>query len=217
MANRALRALPGTAVDTAAKLHADAIRSVANAGYSCIIRYVPHVGSSGAFDIDAEELGAILGAGLAVMLVQHVRVPGWNPADVSGAADGDRAVAFAKTAGYAEGAHVFVDLEGISGTAAATKSFAEDWARRVRAGGFSAGAYVGYSVPLSPEALYLLHGINSYWSDLGPRHVATRGFALKQHATITLNGIKYDPNTIQIDGRGETPVWMTPVRDTPSV
>jgi hypothetical protein len=210
-------AIPGSVVDTAAKLHADAIHGVARAGYSCIIRYVPHVGSTGALDIDSQELGAILDGGLALMLVQHVRAPGWDPASFSGTADAARAVEFARNAGYSEGAHLFVDLEGISGTGSATKKFAEDWASRVRAGGYLAGAYVGYAVPLTAQELYLLHGINTYWSDLGPRHVATRGFAMKQHATISLNGIPYDPDTIQRDARGETPIWMTSAPDVPNV
>ncbi len=209
MAKRIEPARAGSAVDTSAKLGLDAIGSVAAAGYACIIRYVPHVGSPGAFDIDEGELNAILNAGLAVMLVQHPRKPGWDPGTVSGTEDADLAVARARGAGYLPGAHLFVDLEGISGTVAATTQYANDWAARVRAANYLAGAYVGFAVPLSPRQLYALPDINSYWSDIGPRHVDTRGFAMKQQPTVVLNGIPYDPDTIQADGRGETPIWMT--------
>jgi hypothetical protein len=213
MSYRAQPAFPSRAVDTSAKLHADAVSNVKAAGYSCIIRYVPHAGSQGTLDIDAAERAAIVDGGLALMLVQHVRAHGWDPGSVSGKADGEYAVQFARQAGYERGAHLFVDLEDIVGSAQATKKYAEDWAKAVIFGGYLAGAYVGYNVPLTPQQLYYLHGINSYWSDLGPRHVDTRGFAMKQHATIVINGIKYDPNDIQPDGRGETPRWMVAVSD----
>lgn len=206
-------AAPSNAVDTAAKLNPAAVASVKAADFACIIRYVPHQGSTGALDIDAKELNAILDGGLALMLVQHVRPVGWNPALVSGKEDGLKAVEFAERAGYAKGAHLFVDLEGIAGTAAATKEFAEEWAKTVRDGGFEAGAYVGFNVPLTAQQLFFLHGINSYWSDLGPRHVDRRGFAMKQHATIIINGIPYDPDTVEPDQFGDTPRWMVKVSD----
>ncbi|HXK18148.1 MAG TPA: glycoside hydrolase domain-containing protein [Polyangiaceae bacterium] len=197
-------------MDTAAKLTSAMIEQVKKRGYSCLIRYVPHVGSIGAHDIDVAELNEILDSGLALMLVQHVRVPGWVPSN--GGFDGERAAEWAKRCGYAQGAHIFVDLEGIAGTRAVTREYAEDWARCVKAAGYAAGAYVGYAVPLNAADLYALRGINSYWSDLGPRQVETRGFAMKQHTQIVIGGLPFDPDTIQLDAKGETPIWM---RDVP--
>lgn len=199
----------GSALDTAAKLTPEIIARVkATRSPDCLIRYVPHVGSPGSHDIDATELKAITKAGLALMLVQHVRLPGWNPDHCSGFGDGNMAAQRALAAGYALGAHIFVDLEGISGTGLGTKVYAEDWARGVTSAGYLAGCYVGYSVPLDAQGLYLLHGISSYWSDMGPRAVAHRGFAMKQHATILVDGIPFDPSTITPDAKGETPMWM---------
>ncbi len=208
MPNIAQRSKPGRAVDTDAKLKAAQIDAIRTAGYSCVIRYVPLPGISAATDIDAAELVAILGANLGVMLVQHTRFAGWNPANHSGKTDAQAAIAAAQEAQYIAGAHLFVDLEGIDGTAAATIQFANDWADAIVSAGYLAGAYVGFDVPLTPEQLYELHRINSYWSSEGPRSVATRGFAMKQGATLTIDGVEVDPNVIQLDEKNETPVWM---------
>ena len=202
------RATPCLAVDTAAKLDGATIQAVRAANYACLIRYVNLPGVSPQRDIDAAELSAILDAGLALMLVQHVRYPGWDPARASGVTDANAAIETARNARYRRGAHLYVDLEGINGTAAATIQFANDWASTVVAAGYLAGAYIGYNVPLSPEQIYDLHLVTSYWSDQGPRKVATRGFAIKQHAQIKLHGVDFDPDTIQNDLEGETPAWM---------
>ena len=202
------RAQPCMAVDTAAKLDAATIQAVRAANYACIIRYVNLPGVSPQRDIDSAELSTILDGGLALLLVQHVRYPGWNPAHASGVTDAQAAIETARNARYRRGAHLYVDLEGINGTAAATIQFANDWASAVVAAGYLAGAYIGYNVPLSPEQIYDLHLVTSYWSDLGPRKVATRGFAIKQHAQINVHGVDFDPDTIQTDLKGETPAWM---------
>jgi hypothetical protein len=195
-------------VDASAKLTPDNIDSVAADGYKGIVRYVPLPGVVAASDIDAGELEAIVGGGLGLMLVQHVRYPGWNPALYKGAHDAAVAVQSAMAAGYPAGAHIFVDLEGIKGTAHATITFANDWADAVVAAGYRAGCYVGYAVPLTPEQLYDLHDVNSYWSDAGKRAVATRGFAIKQRPQIFIDNVPFDPDDVEPDQLGETPYWM---------
>jgi hypothetical protein len=195
-------------VDTSAKLTAGIVGPLVDAGYQGVVRYVHLPGVQGTWDIDPVELKALLDGGLGLMLVQHVRYPGWDPAKCSGAEDAGTAIASAKAAGYLAGAHIFVDLEGISGTGDATTQYATDWAAAVVAAGYKAGCYVGYSVPLTPAQLYALENINSYWSDAGPRSVATRGFAIKQHAEIHLGGIPFDPDDVAPDVLGDTPVWM---------
>jgi hypothetical protein len=194
-------------VDTDVKLSADLIARIRAEGYSGVARYVPLPNNGAGSDIDATELAAILDGGLGLLLVQHVRKPPWNPAAHSGEADAHMALEFARAAGYEPRSHIFLDLEGIAGTGPDTKSFAETWAAVIAAGGYSAGCYVGYEVPLSAQELYDLHTINSYWSDAGPRAVAVRGFAIKQHAQIIIAGVPFDPDTIQLDARGDTPIW----------
>jgi hypothetical protein len=199
---------PGRIVDTSTKLTPSALRSVSGAGFAGVARYVPLPGNRPENDIDAVELASILDNNLGLLLVQHVRKPPWDPALHPGVADASAAVEFARAAGYPEGGHIFVDLEGISGTALGTKKFAEDWAKAVLDAGYRAGCYVGFEVPLSPEQLFELRHINSYWSDAGPRAVATRGFAIKQQAGITIDGVRYDPDIVQTDKLGDTPFWL---------
>ena len=196
-------------VDTAAKLTEVVIAQVAGAGYRGIARYVPLPGNSAKADIDAVELRAILDAGLALLLVQHVRRPGWNPGKCSGENDALAGIKAAREAGYLEGAHIFIDLEGVEGSAVATRAFAEEWAATVVQAGYRAGCYVGYGVPLSASQLYDLHSIDSYWSDAGPRTVATRGFAIKQRQPgIRIGGVGFDVDVVQPDRLGDTPSWM---------
>jgi hypothetical protein len=197
----------GHIVDTTAKLSAEHIQPLLDADYRGVARYLRLPGLSDVQDIDASELTALVNGGLGVLLVQHVRYPGWNPANYAGAVDAAAATVQATAAGYPMGAHIFVDLEGISGTAADTAKFANDWADAVVAAGYLAGCYVGYNVPLSPAELYELHRVNSYWSDPGPRKVATRGFAIKQAAQIMISGLKFDPNVVARDNEDETPRW----------
>lgn len=196
-------------VDTNVRLGPEVLTNVKNAGFAGVVRYLPLPNVSGAKDVSADEVDAIMEAGLGLMLVQHVRFPHWDPRDHAGAIDANVAVSYAVQAGYMPGAHIFLDLEGIlAGTGKATKRFAEAWAATILAAGYLAGCYVGFDVPLSPQDLYFLHGINSYWSDAGPRSVDVRSFAIKQHAGIVIAGVPFDPDSVQPDRRGETPFWM---------
>jgi hypothetical protein len=200
---------PCRIVDTNVRLGPDILQQVRVAGYSGVVRYLPLPGVAATKDVHQDEVGSIMEVGLGLLLVQHVRFPHWDPRDHAGAADALAAVQFAQQAGYLAGAHIFLDLEGIvAGTGKATKAFAEAWATTVTQAGYLAGCYVGFDVPLNPAELFELRKINSYWSDAGPREVAVRGFAIKQHAEIFIAGTPFDPDTVQPDHRGETPIWM---------
>jgi hypothetical protein len=59
---------------------------------------------------------------------------------------------------------------------------------------------------------------HSYWSDAGPRSVATRGFAMKQLSPeVTIDGVGFDPDTLRADALGDTPFWMTASVPLPQV
>lgn len=196
-------------VDTSAKLTAANVESLLAADYAGVVRYVRLPNVNDTWDIDGAELDVIVNGGLGLLLVQHVRYPGWSPGTCSGAADASAALERATAAGYEAGAHIFLDLEGIRGTAQATIEFANDWADAIVGAGYGAGCYVGYAVPLTPVQLYDLHKVDSYWSDAGNRAVATRGFAIKQRPEIHIDNVPYDPDDVAPDGKGETPRWMT--------
>jgi Rv2525c-like, glycoside hydrolase-like domain len=205
----AIQRIPtGKIVDTRAKLTSANVLSLVGAGYSGVVRYVPLPGLTGSGDIDAVECQAIVTGGLGLMLVQHSRYPGWNPAAHKGAEDAAAALERASAAGYLPGAHIFVDLEGIKGTAHATIVYANEWADAIVSAGYRAGCYVGYQVPLTPIQLYDLHDVDSYWSDFGQRSVATRGFAIKQHQQTYIDGLPFDLDDVAPDHLGETPFWL---------
>lgn len=198
-------ATPGPWVDTSFPLTQHVCDALKAAGKVGVVRYVPLPGNSSHGDITAAELVAICGAGLECLLVQHVRLPGWDPGKHDGAGDGSMAGLVAYEAGYPDGAHVFLDLEGIHGSPFDTTGFAVDWQHRVMGNNLNAGLYVGYAVPLHPADLYELPGFDCYWSDAGPRHVATRGFAIKQGPEVTIAGVKFDTNTVAADLLGGLP------------
>lgn len=205
---------PGPWCDTNTVLTVRTLDALRAAGRLGVARYVPLPGNNPAGDISAEELGRVLGEGLQLLLVQHVRAGDththlWDPGVHSGEDDARAACAAAKAAGYPEGAHLYLDLEAVGGTKVATVGFCLEWQRIALAEGYRAGLYVGYSVPLSPVDLYELAGFDSYWSDAGRRQVATRGCAIVQGAEVTIGGVKFDLDTMSADGLGGLPMVAT--------
>jgi hypothetical protein len=205
-------------VDTNAKLTAQSAQQLAAATYQgsaieFIARYVS-LGAPSPGDITGDEVNAILAAGLALLLVQHVRNPGWTPSGAQGTSDGQHAAAHASSVGYAAGAHLVMDLEGVAaGTPAqAVIDHVNGWASAVIQAGYQAMLYVGYEAILTPQQLYeALPDIHRYWSDFGNRSVATRGFCMKQvSGTTHLAGVPFgiDPDQITADAKGDRPTWM---------
>jgi hypothetical protein len=203
-------------VDTNAKLTAQSAQSLRGANYQgqtieFVARYVS-IGAAAPGDITPQELETILGAGLALLLVQHVRLPGWVPSGAQGAMDGGHAAESATAAGYPQTAHIVLDLEGVApGTSAdAVIGHANAWSAAVVAAGYQAMLYVGYNAILTPQQLYDLPDFNRYWSDFGERQVAVRGFCMKQlSGTTELPGVPFgiDPDRIMADAKGDLPTW----------
>jgi hypothetical protein len=209
-------ATEGRWLDTATKLTLASAKGVF--GFSsdpaqCIkgvIRYVPLPGNNPAQDIDRDELEMLCGLGLEVMLVQHVRSSapgrgGWDIRAHSGSVDGAFAAEHAVNCGYPD-AHLWQDLEDVSGDAAATIQYSNAWAGRALQWGLRAGVYVGFDIPLTPEQLYRELEHNSYGSDVGHRHVSERGISWQQtRENIVIAGVKVDEGQIQRDLLCEAP------------
>jgi Domain of unknown function (DUF1906) len=200
-------ASPGTGFDCSVKPTPAQARALKAMDHTLVGRYVPLPANNAANDIDAAELIMLTDLGFEVLLVQHVRTPPWDPRAHSGTIDAAVACEHALDAGYPLGAHLYLDLEGLVATAdvAGAKLFVESWATRVLADGFKAGLYVGYDLPLSPTDLWLLHGINTYWTDAAHHHVANRGCAIVQGRELTVRGVRIDEDTIAPDMLGELP------------
>lgn len=200
--------------DCAAKLLPSEAKTLWDLGYQLVGRYLPLPNNSARFDLDAVELKMLTDIGFEVSAVQHVRGHhGWDPAQHSGAADADAALAQAQLAGIPLGTHLYLDLEDIGGSATATKYFAEDWATAVRAAGYRAGLYVGFDVPLDPVELWMLHGIDSYWTDPNNRRVLKRGCAIHQGRMIHVGSLEIDEDAIAPDSLGELPYVVAALPD----
>lgn len=203
-----VRARAGRWCDTSAVVRRPVAAALRAAGILGVVRYAPLPGLDAAHDIDGLELELLCEAGLQVALVQHVRFPGWRPADHAGGADALAASRHCARIGYPLGAVVYLDLEGISGTADETARFANDWCDAARQAGQQPGIYCGYQDPLGPQELYTLHQASTYWVDAGPRTVAVRGHALRQHYPMQIiGGVTFDLDDMAPDLLDDLP-WV---------
>ena len=205
MQPQATLAVAGPYVDTDTPCKASTCAALRAAGKLGVFRYVPLPRNGAGADISAGELADICGAGLALGLVQHPRAGLWLPANHSGGDDGSAAAEHALSVGYPQGAHLFLDLESIGGTAYETTVFAVGWQRAVIEAGYRAGLYVGFAVPLHPDDLYDLPGFDCYWSDDGNRTVGTRGTAILQGTEVAFASVKFDIDTVRADHLGGLP------------
>jgi len=154
------------------------------------VRYVffgpPHAG-----DLTAVETNAILSAGLTLIVVQHVRNPGWTAGAQLGASDGQWAARNAEAAGYPPGMGLtlVLDLEGVANSGQPVAEHVDAWCQAVLAAGYAPCLYVGYDCGLSASDLYDLPHVSRYWSDAANRVVAIRGTCCLQGAEVTLPGV----------------------------
>jgi len=197
--------------DASTPLSASTCASLVEAGMQFAIRYVSFREPESR-DLSVTEVQTILDAGLALMVVQHVRNPGWAPSATLGTADGQRAVENTSAVGVPSGVCLWCDLEGINGTAADTIAYANAWTKAVRAGGYDPGVYIGFGVPLTSEQLYKNLSVRRYWRSFSKvPDVMTRGYQMMQKAERQVAGIRIDPDTIQTDRKGDRPAWLEPV------
>lgn len=185
------------------------------AGFSFALRYLSRGATESSGDLSAAEAQAILGAGLALMAVQHVPSSGWTPSAALGAEYGANAAAHASAVGFPAGVSVWLDLEGVdAGTAASQVSdYCNAWYAAVAQAGFLPGLYVGASSVLSSEQLYATLSFQRYWSSgSSVSKVAQRGYCMAQTiaADAALAGVSYDSNLVLADQMGATPCWWAP-------
>lgn len=101
--------------DANVPMTAERAQAFKNAGYAFCIRYVPRMASLNAGNLTNAEALIILNAGLALMPVQHVALPGWQPNTSLGTAYGNYAASYARDiVGLPPGVNVWCDLEGVA-------------------------------------------------------------------------------------------------------
>jgi len=203
-----------TGFDVNQVLTADQALGFKNAGCDFCIRYVPRTAALAAKPgnlTNAEALD-ILGAGLALMAVQHVAESPWQPNTNLGTAYGNFAATYAaQTVNLPPGMNVWCDLEEVPGSVAAADviAYLQAWYYAVHAAGYVPGLYVGYGTQLSADQLYNNTSFQHYWRAYNGDPVATRGFQLLQKTEKQLGSICYDPDVTQTDNDGDSVLWLT--------
>jgi hypothetical protein len=201
-----------TGVDVDTPLAASDAINLKNAGYSFCIRYIPRTAALIEGNLTNSEALGILNACLALMPVQHVSLPGWNPNTNLGTIYGNYAAIYtSQVVKLPQGVNVWSDLEGVAaGTSPNDEiAYCQAWYYAVHIAGYIPGIYVGYDTMLSPEQLYDDISFQHYWRAYNGPDVPTRGFQLIQKTEVTLNGITFDPNVTQNDEMGDAALWLS--------
>jgi Domain of unknown function (DUF1906) len=204
-------ASPGAGLDCNTQLTASQCTAIKAAGLSFVVRYVPRTSANLSGNLTSDEMGIILASGLALMVVQHVSPDNWDAAQVLGEQYGQFAGEYAKTIGYPKGGMIWLDLEMVNKACVVSdiEAYCQAWYDSVSGAGYLPGLYVGWQTWLSSQQLYDLP-FKNYWrgynADIA---VATRGYQILQHPQARLDGVLYDPNTIQADELGDLPLVVT--------
>jgi hypothetical protein len=183
-----------------------------NAGYSFCIRYIPRTAALIPGNLTNAEALGILNAGLALMPVQHVSLPGWNPNTNLGTIYGNFAATYAsQTLMLPQGVNIWCDLEGVATSTSPNDviAYCQAWYYSVHIAGYIPGIYVGYDTMLSPDQLYNDISFQHYWRAYNGPQVSTRGFQLIQKTEVTVGSITIDPNVTQNDEMGDAALWLT--------
>lgn len=200
--------------DTDSPVRGAALTAFKSEGFSGLARYLSRTIGQNPGDLSPTEAQAILGAGLAIVPVQHVRPAGWTPTAALGVEAGMAAARNAASVGCPAGVCVWLDLESVSADAdpADVIGYCEAWFSQVSAAMFVPGLYVGVSPGLDADQLYERLSVRHYWhagSSSAPIP-AVRGVQIVQTiADKSLNGVGYDSNVVRADALGGLPTWWT--------
>lgn len=204
-------AIPGLGFDVNQPLSGAQAAAFKAAGHTFCIRYIPRTPALVKGNLTAIEIAAILGAGLALMAVQHVPQPGWEPSAALGTSYGEYAAQYAASiAGLPKRMNLWMDLEEVSkgATAQEVSEYCHAWAAAVEVDGYVPGIYVGWNVKLTDQQLYLLP-FKHYWRAYNcDQSIPGRGYQIVQKPQQTLDGITFDPNQLQADSLGDVPMWL---------
>jgi len=198
--------------DTDSVVTATTAATFFNQGFRFCVRYLSRVAKQGSSDLTRQEALDILGAGLALLTVQHVRMEGWTPTVELGASDGVHAAYHGFTLGFPAGVSIWCDLEGVSGATAAQPviDYCNAWFDAVAAAGYVPGLYVGAQAILDGHALHALK-FSHYWKSLSTvPDIPVRGYQMIQSHEHVANGISIDEDRTQNDLLGGAVIWLAP-------
>ena len=186
---------------------------LAASGFQFAVRYLSRSQPQNRGDPSADEVQVILGAGLALMGVQHVSRPGWAPSQALGLEYGQAAGVNAHGVGLPLGVAVWLDLEGIApyAGAAETIAYVNAWAASVTSAGYQPGLYVGANQPLTGDELYWRLKVTRYWRSASTvPNIPYRGYCMVQAlAPSPIDGVSINRDVIMADAFGGLPTWAT--------
>lgn len=179
-------------------------------GYRFCLRYLSR-GPESPSDLSAAEAEVILQSGLALMAVQHVRLPNWQPTGALGQQDGQAAAQNAADVGFPPGVSIWCDLEGVqAGTDAQNViDYCNSWFTAVAGAGYIPGLYVGFGSGLNEQQLFNLN-FQHYWrSQSNVPNVGSRGYQMIQlFPEVKVNGIGVDIDVTQSDFKNGQAQWL---------
>lgn len=187
-------------------------------GYQFAVRYIRRTQSHN-YDLTKCEKDDLLGAGLGLMIVQHVALENWTPTPQLGTTYGNTAVIALGECDIPAEATCWLDLEGVKpGTPHKDViDFCNNWWDVVDAIGYTPGLYGGFHAGLTPDELYYKLKFQLYWSAFtnnADDTVTKRGFCMFQHAAKPSDLIpgftnqNFDVDTIRADALGGTPAIL---------
>ena len=187
-----------------------------NAGYRFALRYVARTQMK-SNDLTADEASMLLSKGFALMTVQHVQNPGWKPTGDLGTQYGTNAANFTMQIGFPAGVNVWLDLEGVSTSAASADviAYCNNWYAQVAVAGYVPGIYVGWEPGLTGSQLYSKLRFQHYWAaynvDADSRP-DPRGWQLVQSSgSGKVGGLDtdvYDVDKTYVDKLGGQVLWL---------
>jgi hypothetical protein len=208
MARVVTAVFPALGFDTESRLTKATAVALRQGGMTFALRYLS-IAEPEAGDLAADEVGTVLGAGLGLMAVQHVRAANWMPSAHLGTIDGQNAVANAKACDLPAGLTLWCDSEGQSGGAMVTIAYVNAWAAAVKAAGYDPGLYVGGGTPLDGQQLFALD-VDIYWKSFSQVSEPSCGWALIQlFKPISVEGVGMDVDVVQHDYKGRLPNWLS--------
>jgi hypothetical protein len=187
-----------------------------NAGYRFALRYVGRTQMKST-DLTASEASMLLSKGFALMAVQHVLNPGWMPTGDLGTEYGTNAATFTQQIGFPPGVNLWLDLEGVSTSAASSDviAYCNNWYAQVAGAGYVPGVYIGWEPGLSGSQLYSKLKFQHYWAAYnvdGVSNPSPRGYQLVQSSgsgTVgSLDTSLYDVDTTHVDKLGGQVLWL---------
>jgi len=198
--------------DCSTKLTVASAKAAAKMGFKFAMRYTG-LSQPNPEDIDPNEVQIVLGEIGALWVIQHCLNPGWSPSGSLGQAHGTAAGRNALAGGYAQGDHLWQDLEGVAiGTPAQSViDYCDAWGDAVERAGYLHGLYVGFGSALSAEQLFALRTPHAYFAASPTYFLPTRGYAITQiveDVEPRALGFKIDVDMAGADALGGRPLWM---------